>query len=180
MFLSCLSLIGRYGLLYLPASFLVVSYSCLMFLLSAACSIASARLLMYFRLSILHSSLWIYQKGDTVLFSFYSCLHPVFLQIEFGNQQVVVGCHVYSSIHLYIFKWPPKSLSYANVIYLVLCQMIRWYPCGLVDHLMCKHATPNGNVLQCTCVRKSLSVLVHLSYTMGSHHFFISFVVLIL
>ena len=32
-------------------------------------------------------------------------------------------------------------------------------------------------VVQCTCVRKSLSVLVHLSNAMDSHHFFISVVV---
>jgi len=44
MFLSCLSLTCRSGFLYLPANFLVVSYSCLTFPLYAACSASFARL----------------------------------------------------------------------------------------------------------------------------------------
>ena len=53
MMLPCLSLTGRSDLLYLPAGFLVVSYSCLLFPLPAACSASSVRLLIHIRLCFL-------------------------------------------------------------------------------------------------------------------------------
>ena len=69
-----------------------------------------------------------------------------------------------SPFHSHIFKWPPKSLSYANVIYLVLCQVIRWHPCVLVYHSVCKNAAPRR---QCFSVCRSLSNLIHLPYTLS-------------
>ena len=73
------------------------------------------------------SCLGIFQEADTILSSDCCCRHPMFLQLDFQscNQLTVVGCHVCSPVHSHIFQSPPKSPSYANVIYLVLCRVIR-------------------------------------------------------
>ena len=110
---------------------------CLFGVLPLAVRISKARV--YFP-----SCLCILQETDIVLSSVCCCHHPRFQQLEFqpGNQQVVVGCPVRSPLLSHIFRWPFQSLSYANVIFLVLCHIIRWHLCGIVYHFVCENAAP--------------------------------------
>ena len=85
------------------------------------------------------------------------------------HKKVVVWWHISTSHHSYIPPWCPELAANTYVVDLVLRDVIRRYPRGLMDALVWQDAASYHQLVQGAQVCKAPTIFIHLSQSMCPH-----------
>ena len=78
---------------------------------------------------------------------------------------VVWGCICPS----HILHWSSELPSYADMIYLIFCSVVWWYPGCLMNPAMREHAASDDHVVKCTKVSQHLAIFIHFAKSLSAH-----------